>query len=181
MALRTYLVAIVLASVFVLATVFAGAIAASSHQATLRPYTENTSTTVNYSTTTVVGDTLDTHVERVLDNETVRNASGTVLEDGVDYRWNTSVASDSNVTNTTVAALTWLNSSATTSGDNASITYHYQGAPSSVSVGRPISAVIVQYLPYILFAVFAIAVVAFFAAVWTFGTWDGLHGSGGVR
>jgi len=54
----------------------------------------------------------------VYDNETLVNSSGSELTEGTDYDWNTSEAS-----------ITWYNTSSTTDGANATLTYSYAAKP----------------------------------------------------
>ncbi len=85
------------------------------YQDTTKTATANTeAVTVDYSENTTV-DNADTATS-FYDNETIQTDGGnTTLEDGIDYEWNT-----------TTGEIQWLNTTATTDGDTATITYTYQ-------------------------------------------------------
>ena len=71
----------------------------------------NESVTVDYST----AQSVDESGLQYEDSVTVHNASGDVLDAGTDYEWNE-----------TTGDVTFLNSSATTDGESAAISYQYR-------------------------------------------------------
>jgi hypothetical protein len=104
-------------------------------------------------------------VTRFYGNETVR-AGGSELTAGTDYTWNTSTGQ-----------IAWINSSATTDGAAASISYAYDARPAAaVAMVGPIAAVydIAGILPLVVVAG------AIFAALNQLRR-RGIPGSGGGR
>lgn len=75
-------------------------------------YTDEDAVTVDYDTNQSVSP--DRSPESFRDNETVRNASGSTLVEGVDYDWNTSTGS-----------VAFYNTSNTSSGNTAEVAYAY--------------------------------------------------------
>jgi len=99
----------------------------------------NESISVNYQTEQSVSQ----HSIDYSGTVTVRNASGSELTAGDDYRWDSSVGN-----------VTWLNTTRTSSGESASISYGY-AAPSEQQQTRAdtlgaLSRVVGLVLPFLL-------------------------------
>lgn len=86
------------------------------YQATAQTAPSTTTTvTVDYSQPSTI-DAGDDRLLSYLDNETITvTDTNTTLTDGTDYQWNTSTGQ-----------LTWLNSTATSDGDTATLQYAYR-------------------------------------------------------
>lgn len=108
-----------------------------------------TSTTVEQ---TVGGETLvatPAYATTIYDNETIVSDNGTTLVEGTDYDWNTSEPS-----------ITWYDTSNTTDGANATLTYAYAAKPTTARQGRDILQVLVTTaLPAALLLVAAFTIV----------------------
>jgi len=91
----------------------------------------NESITVDYAQNVSV----DTDADEYGTDPTVRNSSGAVLEAGMDYTWDADAGS-----------VSWQNTSSTTDGEEASISYTYtertQATEVSWSVLRPFGAIV---------------------------------------
>lgn len=113
----------------------------------------NESVTVDYGNSTQVDETWG---ENYLENETVYNSNGAELTEGTDYEWYTSNQS-----------VYWYNTSNTTDGANASITYSFEHKPDAArqSIGTIGSAFTLGAVAIIvLVASLILAMVAGFGA-----------------
>lgn len=100
-------------AVVLLIGVAGAALGQSDRQAAEPQSVTNESLTVNYSAPTAVDNGEPRYGWN--DSVTVYNASGNQLQDGTDYEWNSSTGE-----------VTWFNTSATTDGETASISYTYE-------------------------------------------------------
>jgi hypothetical protein len=87
---------------------------------------QNESIIINYSQPTSVSTANDRYTQGYNDTVTVYNSSGTELTAGTDYDWNASAG-----------AVTWYNTSQTTEGNTAEITYQYSQNVESVRASEP--------------------------------------------
>lgn len=89
--------------------------------------TENETIVVDYQNKTAV-DAPD-YALTFYDNESVYNSSGAELVEGTDYTWNTSTGE-----------VTWKNTSSTSDGENATITYSYDAKIANARAMRDVIA-----------------------------------------
>lgn len=151
MSLKPYITALAAFTLFLLALGVAASMATVSYQDNARDHTvTNESLTVDYTTASEVApDGTPFHYQA---NETVWNASGGRLEESVDYTWNTSSG-----------AVTWLNTSATTGGAAATITYTWHGQTETAGSMHTIQTELFGLLPWLGFVLAAFGVLGLFA------------------
>jgi len=126
--------AVVLVGIVLLLTMAGGAYG----DATVQETVDNQSVTVNYST----DSQLDATDVVEYGDASVFNASGDALTEGSDYEYNS-----------TNGSVDWLNTTATASGDTATVTFNYtthqEEARLVATLFRPVSAVL-GFLPWLL-------------------------------
>ncbi len=164
MDLRAYIAGVALVGLMV-AAAGVGAIAldktVADEQRDFGP--ENDTLVVDYSTIAEVE--VPEAPDRFYENETVRNASGVALDEGIDYEFHSH--------NGTVE---WFNTSRTTTGGDATITVYYRGWNETTGQLNRTLPPLVNLLPYVaLVIVGAVALVALGIAVvnGTIGTSSG--------
>lgn len=108
-----------------------------------------TSTTVEQN---VGGETLvatPPYATTIYDNETIVTESDVTLTEGTDYDWNSSEAS-----------ITWYNTTDTTDGANATLTYSYAAKPDAARQGEDImQPLLTRALPAALLLVVGFTIV----------------------
>lgn len=107
---------------------------------------ENETVTVDYDSDIDLGPD---HAYNFSDTVEVRNSSDAVLEEGTDYEWNA-----------TDGTLRFLNSSATSEGESATVTYEYQAQTAETrTVGTTLSP-FAQFLGMLFFVVVVVGTAA---------------------
>lgn len=110
--------------------------------------TTNETLVVSYSNSVRVSAATSRYTRGFEDNETVYNASGAELAESTDYDFNT-----------TTGAVTFFNTTNTTDGENANITYTYSQNVDSVRNSEPILRTVISavggplvFMPLVTFA-----------------------------
>lgn len=121
--------------------------ASASYADSTHELTENDTVTVSYDESVAVSPTES--ATSYYDDVTVWNDSGSQLDRGTDYTWNTSTGS-----------VDFANTSATTNGSTATVRFRYEGRAHAVEGMRDLQTQLFGVLPYaVIFLAVAIALV----------------------
>ena len=146
--------------------VIAGASVAWADAPTHEETVLNESVTADHGTTVQVDPASDVAWSGALDNETVRDSTGSELDEGTDYEWNPE--------NGTV---TFLSSGSTADGESATVSYTWLSkSENAVNWYGPIAA-LVNVLP--IFALVAGGIGVAGLLYWGVGTLTSVSGRGG--
>lgn len=168
---RLYVTAVAAFALALLATVvIAGALSMAYNDAAHTFTVQNETVPVNYTADVQVDPYNAPRSFR--DNETVRNESGAVLDEGPasqggDYSWNTSDGS-----------IDWHRTNATAAGGTARISYSFWGNQRSAAETHGVLETIVPVLPWAFLVIIALAVAGLFVGLLPLSS-VAMPGSGG--
>lgn len=152
--LRAFVTGVLLFAVVLVGVLgIAWAVGAQYQAAPEQTYTANESVAASVGNWTAVGPS---YAQSFYDNETITNSSGTQLQEGTDYDWNTSTG-----------AVRWYDTSSVSDGEQMQIDYAYSAKTEQARTARKILSVPINIiLPAGVLIILAMSIAGLAAGVY---------------